>query len=514
MKKKSILLSVILFLITLCITAQPTIEWQKSLGGTNKEIARCIQQTIDGGYIVAGQTLSNDGDVTSNHGDHDYWVVKFDSIGDITWQKTFGGSNEDIAYSIQQTTDGGYIVVGSSQSIDGDVTGNHGSSDFWVIKLTSLGVITWQKTFGGYSWDVGYSIQQTLDGGYIVAGSSLSNNGDVTGNHGNEDYWVVKINNLGDIEWQKSLGGSSSEHAYSIQQTSEGGYIVAGFTLSNDWDVTGNHSSLGDFWVVKINNLGNIEWQKSLGGTGSESAKQIQQTNDGGYIVAGWSNSNDGDVTGNQGEYDFWVVKLNDVGSIAWQKSIGGSGWELASSIQQTTDGGYIVAGSTTSNNGDVLGYIGGGDLWMVKLTSIGGILWQKCLGGTNNETAHSVRQTSDAGYIVTGTSNSNDGNVSGNHGNYDIWVVKLSAVIGVDEIVEQNLFSVFPNPATNQINVKIDAKLLGSVYTVYDNTGRKVLSGQLNTENTVIELGNLSGGMYLFSVGENMQQTFKVIKE
>ena len=514
MKKKNLLLTLFLFLTTFCITAQPTIEWQKSLGGANTEFARCIQQTIDGGYIVAGQTLSNDGDVTSNYGDYDYWVVKFDSIGDITWQKTFGGSNEDIAYSIQQTADEGYIVAGNSQSNDGDVSGNQGSSDFWVIKLTSAGVITWQKTFGGYSWDVASSIQQTLDGGYVVAGRSLSNNGDVTGNHGNEDYWVVKINSIGNIEWQKSLGGSGSEHAYSIQQTFEGGYIIAGFTLSNDGDVIGNHSSLGDFWIVKLTTIGDITWQKSLGGTGSESANQIQQTIDGGYIVVGWSDSNDGDVTGNHGGYDFWAVKLNDTGAITWQKSIGGSGWELASSIQQTTDGGYIIAGSTTSNDGDVTGYHGGGDLWMAKLISTGGISWQKCLGGTNSETAHFVRQTTDGGYIVTGNSQSNDGDVTSNQGVQDFWVVKLSTEVGMDEVLEQNLFNVFPNPATNQITVKVDAKLLGTIYTIYDNMGKKVLTGQINAENTVIELGFLSGGMYLFSVGENMQQTFKVVKE
>lgn len=514
MKTKNIL--IILFLFTsLYITAQPSIEWQKSIGGTNTEFARCIQETLDGGYIVAGQTLSNDGDVVSNHGDYDYWVVKFDSIGDITWQKTFGGSNEDIAYSIQQTVDGGYIVAGNSQSNDGDVNGSHGSSDFWVIKLTSTGVITWQKTYGGNSWDVASSIKQTLDEGYIIAGRSLSNNGDVTGNHGNEDYWIVKINSIGNIEWQKSLGGSGSEHAYSIEQTSEGGYIVAGFTLSNDGDVTGNHSSLGDFWIVKLTSTGAITWQKTFGGTGSESANSIQQTIDGGYIVAGRSDSNDGDVTGNHGGYDFWVVKLNNTGTITWQKSIGGSGWELASSIQQTTDGGYVIAGSTTSNDGDVTNYNGGGsDLWIAKLIITGGILWQKCLGGTNIETAHFVRQTSDGGYIAAGNSQSNDGDLTSNQGVQDFWVLKLSSEVGVNEIIKQYMFNVFPNPTTNRINVKADAKLVGEIYTIYDNMGKMVLSGKLNTENTIIELGSLSGGTYLFNVGENRGQTFKMIKE
>ncbi len=153
-------------------------------------------------------------------------------------------------------------------------------------------------------------------------------------------------------------------------------------------------------------------------------------------------------------------------------------------------------------------------DYWVVKLNSIGTIEWQKCLGGANEDLGTSIQQTLDGGFIVVGYSYSNSGDVTGNHGNYDIWLVKLSAEVGIDEIAEQKIFSVYPNPASNQINVKVDVNLIGSVYTVYDNMGKRVLSGQINAENTVIELGFLSGGLYLFSIGENMQQTFKVIKE
>jgi hypothetical protein len=228
------------------------------------------------------------------------------------WQKSFGGSLFDRAYSIQQTTDGGYIVAGESGSTDGDVTGNHGSADGWVVKLDSSGKIIWQKSLGGSSIDFSNSIQQTTDGGYIVAGYSFSNSENVTGNHGDFDSWVVKLNSSGNITWQKSLGGSNRDEAKSIQQTTDGGYIVAGYSYSINGDVTGNHGGF-DSWVVKLNSSGNITWQKSLGGSENDEATSIQQTTDGGYIVAGYAWSNDGDITGNHSSRDYWVVKLSSV---------------------------------------------------------------------------------------------------------------------------------------------------------------------------------------------------------
>jgi len=185
----------------------PAIEWQKSLGGIIDDVAYCVQQTSDGGYIVGGYAVSNNGDVSLNHGNNDYWIVKLDASANITWQKCLGGSNVDKGYSVEQTSDGGYIVAGESLSIDGNVTGNHGSYDCWIVKLDANGNIMWQKSLGGTLHDSGNSIQQTKDGGFILAGFSYSNDGDVTGNHGNRDFWIVKLDSAGNITWQKSLGG-------------------------------------------------------------------------------------------------------------------------------------------------------------------------------------------------------------------------------------------------------------------------------------------------------------------
>jgi hypothetical protein len=291
--------------------------------------------------------------------------------------------------------------------------------------------ITWRKCLGGSDWDAVIPIQQTSDGGDIVAGVTSSNNGDVSGNHGAYDFWVVKLSSTGSLQWQKCLGGSGSDDAASIQQTSDGGYIVAGSTRSNDGDVSGNHDVSGnygesDFWVVKLSSTGSLQWQKCFGGSNWDHAASIQQTSDGGYIVAGSTGSSDGDVSGKHAGFDFWVVKLSSTGSLQWQKCLGGSGSDLAASIQQTSDGGYIVAGITSSNNGDVSGNHGAEDFWVVKLSSTGSLQWQKCFGGSNWDRAYSIQQTSDGGYIVAGMTESNNGDVSGNHGESDIWVVKL----------------------------------------------------------------------------------------
>jgi len=235
----------------------------------------------------------------------------------IEWQKALGGSSGDYAYSVQQTTDGGYIVAGNTGSNNGDVSGNNGNADYWVVKLISTGNIEWQKAFGGSSTEFAESIQQTTDGGYIVAGYSFSDDGDVFGNNGSDDYWIIKLNSVGDTLWTKTLGGTSRDWANSIQQTTDGGYIIAGWTQSNDMDVAGNKGG-ADYWIVKLDSVGTIEWQKALGGTADEQAQAVLQTTDGGYIIAGFTDSNNGDVSGNNGLNDYWIVKLSSTSAIEY----------------------------------------------------------------------------------------------------------------------------------------------------------------------------------------------------
>jgi hypothetical protein len=407
----------------------PNIEWQKSLGGSDVDTPNSILQTSDGGYIIAGYTFSNDGDVPKNRGETDFWIVKLDSQGTIQWQKTYGGTNDDYAKSILQTSDGGFIIAGHTSSNDGDVTNNHGKFDYWILKLDSQGTIQWQKTYGGTNDEFTESILQTSDGGYIIAGFSRSNDGDVKGNHGNEDYWIIKLNSRGTLLWQKALGGSQWDSANSILQTSDDGYIIAGYSRSNDGDVEGNHGK-EDYWIVKLDSQGTLQWQKSLGGSMYDIAHSIQQTSDGGYIIAGSSTSNNGDVSENHGDFDYWIVKLDSQGILQGQKSLGGSRFDTAISIQITSDGGYIIAGTSSSNNGDVTGNHGNSDYWITKLDSQATLQWQKSLGGSEADYFHSIQITSDGGYIIVGRTESNDFDVTVNHGRSDYWIVKLQGQV------------------------------------------------------------------------------------
>ena len=416
----------------------PAIQWQKTLGGSQHDFANSVAITPDSGYIVAGSTKSNDGDVSGNHGNYDYFVAKLSAAGAIQWKKTYGGSGDDEAYSIISTFDGSYVVTGFASSGDGDVTGYHGNTDAWVVKISATGAIIWQKSLGGSNLDEIYSIRQTIDSGYILAGITNSNDGDVSGNHGLYDCWVVKLNAAGAIQWQKSLGGSATERAFSGQQTADSCYIIAGGTASNDGDVSGNHGA-DDYWVAKLSATGSLLWQKCYGGTGNEDARSIIQTADGGYIMAGSSDVASGDITVNYGASDYWLVKLSATGALQWQKSFGGSGIEYPSSVIQMPDSSYVASGTTLSNDGDVSGNHGSFDTWIVKLTAAGVKQWQKSLGGTQAEDNYfmgtDIHKTNDAGYVVCASTASNDGDVSGGHGLFDDWVVKLNCGFSVGDI-------------------------------------------------------------------------------
>ena len=510
--KKTITLLALCLIGTLSLAQQaPAIQWQKCLGGTGFDYAQSIHSTPNGGYIMVGSTTSTDGDVTGNHGYNDAWVVKLSSTGSMQWQKTLGGTDNDEAYSIQPTPDGGYIVAGATYSTNGDFTGNHGSYDAWVVKLSSTGSLQWQKVLGGTNNDAAKSIQPTPDGGYIVAGSTDSTNGDVTGNHGNQDAWVVKISSSGDLQWQKCLGGTINEWANSIQITPDGGYIMAGYTYSIDGDVTGNHGR-DDAWVVKLSNTGSLQWQNCLGGTSDDQASIIQPSPDGGYILTGQTVSNNGDVIGNHGGDDAWVVKLNSMGSLQWQKCLGGGSSDWAYNIQPTPDGSYIIAGSANSNDADVTGNHGVWDAWVVKMSNTGNLQWQKCLGGTSNEQFLSVQVTPDEGYILAGYTNSANGDITGNHGQTDVWVVKLGPELSTTGFVKEAVV-VYPNPAKTQLTLQNNHQTPFEKIVITDLMGKIVLTQTAPTSQVNVE--PLASGMYILEATTGEEKLVsKFVKE
>ena len=514
--KKTITLILTILFVGYSNAQAPAIEWQKQFGGTNIDFAQSIQQTSDGGYIVAGISNSANGNVTGhlgNIGTYDYWIAKISATGLLQWQKSLGGTNTDYAYSVQQTTDGGYIVAGESFSTDVNVTGNHGGGDYWVVKLNATGVLEWQKALGGTGEDIARSVQQTADGGYIVAGTTQSTNGDVSAAHIGQDFWVVKLTTTGDLQWQKLYGRSGYDLAYCIQQTTDGGYVVAGYSYTTSGD--------SDFWIVKMDDLGELQWQHAYGGSSSEEAFSIDQTTDGGYIVAGMTLSNNGDVTGTHpsaccGVDDYWVVKLNATGILEWQKALGGTQFETGRSIQQTADGGYIVAGNSLSSDGDVTGVNhASSDYWVVKLNSSGVLLWEKMIGGSGSDNPNSIQQTSDGGYIIAGESRSSDFDAlnSGGHGNVDYWVVKLAPDALATSTFEKNNIVIYPNPVCDVLQIQTPNNITITKATILAINGQVVLEQTQNTNTINVE--NLAQGIYILEAysGEEKYSS-KFLKE
>jgi len=504
--KKTLLITILSFIV-FAVYSQPTIQWKKTFGGTGNDFNRCITQTSDGGFITVGGTLSTDGDVTGNHGSFDYWVVKTDAAGTIQWQKALGGTGYDFAHSVKQTFDGGYIIVGWSDSNDGDVTGNHGVNDIWMVKLNVAGNIQWQKSLGGSDSDFAYSVYQNSDSTYVVSGRTFSSNGDVTSNNGGHDYWILKISQTGSIIWQKTYGGSNNDYAYSVTQTLyDGGYVVVGHTTSSNGDVVGSHGG-DDVWVLKLDGAGNIQWKKALGGTGNDYAKQIYQTGDLGFIIIGDTESNDGDVSGNHGLTDCWIIKLDASGTIQWQKVLGSPRNDIGLSIQQAPDNGYIVAAWSDS----IVGYHGGADYWLMKLDPSGNTTWEAPFGGSVSDYAYSIDITADGGFVVSGNSNSNNGDVSGNHGLHDFWIIKFNGLPLSITNSQTQLLTVYPNPGNglyNIINAEADSKI-----EIYDITGRIVLRTTIKEKIFSFDLTASSNGIYFYKIIGANTFTGKLIK-
>ncbi|MDD5223772.1 MAG: MopE-related protein [bacterium] len=360
------------------------LPWAKSFGGPDYDEAWSVQQTSDRGYLVAGYTDS------SGLGSDDVWVMKLYSDGTVAWQKAYGGAGGEWADSAQQTSDGGYVVAGATNSF------GSGNSDLWVLKLDEDGTVAWQKTYGGTNADETYSIQQTSDGGYIAAGYSYS----FGASDGN--IWVLKLDADGEVTWQKIYGGTNEDMAYFVQQTSDGGYIVAGYTYS----FAASNTAM---WVLKLDTDGTVTWQKTYEVGDDNWAYSVQQTSDGGYIVAGYTNN------WAMSTADFWVLKLDADGAVVWEKTYGGTKYDFAYAVRQTSDGGYVVAGQTYSFGE------GNSDVWVLKLDADGAVDWEKAYGGADRDLAYSIQQTAGGGYVVAGYTESFGA------GSYESWVLTLS---------------------------------------------------------------------------------------
>jgi hypothetical protein len=479
----------------------PTLLWEYTYGGADKEYATHIEQTHDSGFITIGRSHSTDGDVTGNHGSQDIWVIKLSKTGVLQWEKSLGGTAIEQGSWITQTMDGGYILTGWTISHDGDITHYFANEDYWVVKLDDTGGIMWQNNYGGTSTDMGKCILETVDTDYLVAGYVYSFDSQVVGGHGYSDMWIAKLDKTGGIIWKKGYGGSGHDGATVILQVQGGGYIVAGGTDSHDQDVSFSHGG-SDYWVVRLDDTGKILWEKAFGGSDDDFLTSFVHTFDGGYIMSGYTNSNNGDVSGNIGGQDYWTIKIDDTGDIMWQKCYGGSTSDQCYSIQQTSDSGYIMAGSSYSVDGEVTMNYGNMDFWVVKTDKMGMLLWQKNLGGTGIDNAYSVIQTFDKNFVVMGWTGSIDHDVSVSHGEADFWVAKLQDVPTVDvHDTYANDIQIYPVPSNGVITVILPQGCNNSQLKLFDLIGREIAIPATVGLNRTLSLRDLSSGTYFLQV-------------
>ena len=483
------------------ISQSPSLDWQISLGGSADDYGNSVIQTSDGGYLIVGEASSMDGDIIASHGGTECWVVKLGPTGAVQWQRALGGTGTDSGADVVETSDGDLLVVGSTNSSDGDVTINQGSWDVWVVKLDAMGTLLWQRTYGGSNEDYGSSIAITNDGGAIVGGNTTSNDGDVSGNHGNPDAWVMKLDGMGDLEWQHAYGGTDYDFCDFAIPSNDGGYFFAGSTSSDDGDVTGHHGSM-DAWVWKVDASGTLLWQRALGGTAFDQAFSARPTGDGGCIVGGWELSTNGDVSGNHGSWDAWAVKLDSNGSITWQRALGGSSPDQAADILSDPDGGYLLIGASASVDGDASGGQGLYDFWIVKLSALGVPLWQKKLGGSDADLAYDGVRTSDGGCIAVGSARSNNGDLTLNQGGTDYWIVKLEPdAVSILEH-ETDTLRLFPNPASECITLDLSQVSVPIDWNLLDATGRVVRQGVIRGSSPrTLDIAVLRPGAYLLQL-------------
>ncbi|MEI7595776.1 MAG: T9SS type A sorting domain-containing protein [Bacteroidota bacterium] len=452
--KKLILLLSFVFIFNY-IHAQQT-EFVKYYGESCPDFGMSIDETSDGGYILLGHT-QNYGAIVQ-----DILLIKIDSLGNTEWQKLFGGNDYDFGQSVQQTNDNGFIICGFTSSYGA------GGTDIYLIKTDSFGNMEWEKTYGGTNNDYGYYVKQTNDNGFILCGSTRSFGA------GNSDGIIIKVNDLGIQQWSKYIGGANNDGIYALDIINDG-YILTGYTENFGAQNT-------DAMLIKIDLQGNQKWLKIFGGMNNERAMGVKFIDDNSYVIAGYTNS-----FGN-GSDEIYLVKTDSAGNEIFSKTYGGSLSDKGFSLDLTSDKGFVILGQTSSFG------LGLNDMYIVKTNSLGNIIWEKYYGGVDDDSGIMIKTTKDNGFIAIGNTLSNLPDWM------DIMLVKMDSTGYANSIFSlkaNNLkILVYPNPVIDKIIVESKDESAG-IITILDIQGRNLLSIDASQKTNEINISNLSKGIY-----------------
>lgn len=404
----------------------------KSFGGSQADTFQDVIATTDGGFAALGYSQSTDGDITDNANQtNKFWLVKTDSEGTTQWSRTYGGSDDDRGEQLIQTTDGGFALVGYSRSADGDVGFNEGLHDHWIVKLDASGNLQWERSYGFSGSDQAFSITQTADGGYFSAGfldvtasGGAGNEGRNANRHGVGEFWAHKLDAQGELLWRRYFGGTNNDRAYATLETASGNLMLVGASESNDFDVSDPKGSY-DFWAILLDNQGDIIWERSYGGSEIEIAYGAVPTPDGNFLIVGDTRSSDGDVSTLNGSADVWVVKINEQGTILWEKTFGGTGFDSARDVAVMQDG-FVITGASRSIDGDVTENKGQSDFWILKIDQNGTMVWQRTIGGSELDFGYGITAAADGSVLVAGDTQSNDQDITTTLGAVDAVLIKL----------------------------------------------------------------------------------------
>lgn len=478
----------------------PAIQWKRCFGGPGYDVGYTARQTADGGYVLIGSAAAAGADVSENAGEPDIWVVRMNAAGAPLWNTTIGGSAEDVGTAIEETVDGGFLLVGFSSSNDGDLSASHGAYDAVVARLDANGSVLWVRQLGGSANEMALGLVLTPDGGGIISAASSSSNGDISDPTGGDDIWMVRVDAQGALIWERSFGGADNEWAYHVEKGMDDNYFVSGTTRSSDGDVTG-FSGVADAWVLNIRGDGTLLWQRTIGGEYDDQGNHARPTSDGGCIVTGYYRIYD-PVLDYAPTYAL-AAKLDSNGAIQWVRGHGGAEGETGSDIVPALGGGYILLGNAYGNDGVVVGHHGEVDAWLVRLDADGYFLWQRSYGGSGSDYGQYIQRTADNGLLLCGTAGSSNGDVSGFLGNYDAWLIKLEpeSNVGINEDAALALptLRVWPQPTSGLLNVALESTIRNTTLCIVDLQGRVVEQRSYAAlQRTALDVQALVPGAYL----------------